>query len=119
VSVDQIDIAKLSVGMPVEIALDALPDSAYTGTLLEIDTTVQDGGDYYGGGGSTNYKAKVVFTKKPEDTILGAMTARLTIVLDEVHNVLVVPNMAISNGFEGTTVMKVENGKYKKVTIET
>jgi multidrug resistance efflux pump len=39
IDVDQSDITKLSVGMPVQIALDALPDSAYTGTLAEIDTT--------------------------------------------------------------------------------
>ena len=45
--VDQTDIAKLSIGMAVQINLDALPDSAYTGTLLEIDTTAQDDG-YYG-----------------------------------------------------------------------
>ncbi|MDR0859514.1 MAG: HlyD family efflux transporter periplasmic adaptor subunit [Candidatus Peribacteria bacterium] len=67
-NVDQTDIAKLSVGMPVKILLDALPDSPYTGTLVEIDTTAGDG-DGYGGGGAS-YKAKVVFTKKPDDIIL-------------------------------------------------
>ena len=46
------------------------------------------------------------------------MTARLTITLDEIRDVVVVPNMAISNGFNGAMVMKVENGKYKKVLVE-
>jgi hypothetical protein len=65
---------------------------------LEIDTTAGDdnNGGYYGGG--TSYKAKVVFTKRPEDTILGAMTATVTIVLEEKYEVLMVPNIAISYG---------------------
>jgi multidrug efflux pump subunit AcrA (membrane-fusion protein) len=120
-SVDQADITKLNVGMEVAIILDALPDSPYTGKLIEIDTTAGDDADYGGGygGGSTSYKAKVVFTKKPEDTILGAMTARVTIVLEEAHDVLVVPNIAISQGSDGSSVvMKVENGKYKKTPVE-
>ncbi|MDR3168677.1 MAG: efflux RND transporter periplasmic adaptor subunit [Candidatus Peribacteria bacterium] len=103
--------------MPVQIVLDALPGSPYTGTLLEIDTTSQ-GNDSNYGGGATTYKAKVVFTKKPEDTILGAMTARLKIVLEEVFDVVLAPNIAISRGFEGTFVMKAEQGKYKKVPVE-
>jgi multidrug efflux pump subunit AcrA (membrane-fusion protein) len=116
-SVDQADITKLQVGMSVEIVLDALPESPYTGTLIEIDTTAGDEGNY--GGGGTSYKAKVVFTKKPEDKILGAMTAKLTIVLEEEHDILVVPNIAISKGNDGSSVvMKVENGKYKKTPVE-
>jgi len=118
VDVDQSDIVKLSVGMSIQIILDALPYSAYTGVLIEIDTTAQDDGGYYYGGGSTNYKAKVVFTKKVEDIILGAMTATLTIVLDELYDVLIVPNIAISHGIDGAAVMKVEHGKYKKVPVE-
>ena len=116
--VDQSDIVKILVGMPVQIILDALPMSPYTGVLLEIDTTAGDdmGGWYYGGG--TTYKAKVVFTKKPEDTILWAMTAGVTIILDEEYDVLMIPNMAVSYGNEGPMVMKVEKGKYKKVPVE-
>lgn len=114
-SIDQSDITKLVVGMPVQITLDALPDSMYTWTLVEIDTTAGDEQPYDGG---TSYKAKIVFTKKAEDIILWAMTARVTIVLDEIHDVLVVPNIAISSTFDGIFVMKVENGKYKKVAIE-
>jgi hypothetical protein len=42
----------------------------------------------------------VVFTKKPDDVILGSMTAMITIILEEAHDVLVVPNIAISEGFQ-------------------
>ena len=99
--IDQSDIVKVSVGVPVQIVLDALPGAPYTGILLEIDTTAGEdmyGGGYYGGG--TSYKAKVVFTKRPEDTILGAMTASVTIILEESYDVLMVPNIAISFGNE-------------------
>ncbi|MDR0859515.1 MAG: hypothetical protein LBO09_00605 [Candidatus Peribacteria bacterium] len=46
------------------------------------------------------------------------MTAMITIILEEAHDVLTVPNIAISEGFQGPMVMKVENGKYKKVAVE-
>ncbi|MDR0649866.1 MAG: hypothetical protein LBG59_00205 [Candidatus Peribacteria bacterium] len=46
------------------------------------------------------------------------MTATVTIVLQEAHDVLVVPNIAISNEIEGAFVMKVEHEKYTKVPIE-
>jgi len=117
--IDQADIVKVSVGMSVQISLDALPMSPYVGTLLEIDTTAGDDMyGYYGYGWGASYKAKVVFTKKPEDTILGAMTARVEIVLDEAYDVLMVPNIAISFWPNGPMVMKVENGKYKKIPVE-
>jgi multidrug efflux pump subunit AcrA (membrane-fusion protein) len=112
--VDQSDIMKLTPGMSVQIKLDALPQSPYTGTLIEIDTTAGEGGGY----GGTNYKAKVVFVKKPEDTILGAMTATVTIVLEEAYGVIMVPNMAISSELDTNYVMKVEQRKYKKVPVE-
>ncbi|MDD2536894.1 MAG: HlyD family efflux transporter periplasmic adaptor subunit [Candidatus Absconditabacteria bacterium] len=116
--VDQADIIKLRVGMEVQISLDALPMSPYTGTLTEIDTTAGDDEYGYYGGGGTTYKAKVIFTKKPEDTILGAMTAMVTIVLEEAYDVLVVPNIAISTTAQGAVVMRVEDGKYKKAFVQ-
>lgn len=113
--VDQSDIMKLTPGMSVQITLDALPHSLYTGTLVEIDTTAGDEGGY---GGGTNYKAKVVFVKKPEDTILGAMTATVTIILEEAYDVILVPNMAISIEPDNTYLMKVEQNMYKKVPVK-
>ncbi|GHV22248.1 hypothetical protein FACS189428_4030 [Clostridia bacterium] len=47
------------------------------------------------------------------------MTATVTIILEEVYEVITVPNIAISQGSDGSSVvMKVENGKYKKTPIE-
>jgi len=113
--VDQIDIVKLQVWMEVQILLDALPGSDYTGTITEIDTTAW-WEDYYWW--STTYKAKVVFQKKAEDSILGSMTATVSVILDEAHDVLVVPNIAISNEMEWSFVMKVIDWKYHKTPVE-
>ena len=117
--IDQTDIVKLEVWKEVQITLDALPDSAYTWILSEIDTTAGDSWwDFYGGW-STSYKAKVIFNKKAEDTILGSMTATVNIELDRADDVLTVPNIAISYDNEsGPVVMKVVNWKYKKTPIE-
>ncbi|GHV22252.1 hypothetical protein FACS189428_4040 [Clostridia bacterium] len=45
--VDQSDVMKLVPGMSVQITLDALPGSEYTGTLMEIDTTAGDDNNAY------------------------------------------------------------------------
>ena len=114
--IDQSDIVKLEAGKEVQISLDALPWSLYTGILSEIDTTAWNDWDY---GWSTSYKAKVVFNKKEEDTILWSMTATVTIVLEKSENVIAIPNIAISQDSQGQyIVMKVVNWKYKKTPIE-
>lgn len=118
--IDQTDIVKLEVWKEVQISLDALPGSSYTWILSEIDTTAWDSGwDYYGWW-STSYKAKVVFSKNAEDTILWSMTASVIIVLERADDVLVVPNIAISydNKTMGPVVMKVVDWKYTKTPIE-
>lgn len=55
--VDQIDIVKIAVGMPVQVVLDALSEETFTGVISEIDTMSD----------SSTYKAKVVFQKKSAD----------------------------------------------------
>jgi hypothetical protein len=45
------------------------------------------------------------------------MTATVTIVLEEAHEVMMVPNIAISTTEDWPVVMKIENGKYKKTPI--
>ena len=117
--IDQTDIVKLEVWKEVNIFLDALPGSVYTWILTEIDTTWW-GGNGYDYWWSTSYKAKVIFTKKEEDTILWSMTATVNIVLEKAENVIVAPNIAISYDSKNfqSIVMKVVDGKYKKTPIE-
>ena len=118
--IDQTDIVKLEVWKEVQISLDALPWSTYTWILSEIDTTAWDSWwDYYGGW-STSYKAKVIFSKNAEDTILWSMTATVNIILDRADDVLTIPNIAISYDNESyePVVMKVVNWKYQKTQIE-
>ena len=118
--IDQTDIVKLEVWKEVQISLDALPWTTYTWILSEIDTTAWDSWwDYYWWW-STSYKAKVVFSKNAEDTILWSMTATVNIVLDKADDVLIIPNIAISYDNESyePVVMKVVNWKYQKTPIE-
>ena len=117
--IDQTDIVKLEVWKEVQISLDALPGSSYTWILSEIDTTAWDSWSDYYGWWSTSYKAKVIFTKNADDTILWSMTATVNIVLDRADDVLIVPNIAISyDDNYSPIVMKVVNDKYKKTPIE-
>lgn len=105
--------------MPVEVFVDAFPESVYTGTFSEIDTMPNHGGEFGGGGGS--YKAKVVFQKtNPEERILGGMSANVQIMLNQVKDAIVIPNPAIVDNQQGQKVVRLQqaNGEWKDQVIE-
>ncbi len=84
--VDQIDIVKLSLNMPVTVSVDAFPGEVYSGYFSEIDTMPN----------GNSYKASVVFQKhSPEEKILGGMTANVNVILNEERGKVVIPNPAI------------------------
>ncbi len=116
-SVDQIDIVKISVWLPVEIYLDAFPNSVYTGTFYEVDTMPDGGGEYW-----WSYKAKVRFQKNnSEERILWWMNANVRIIVDEVNDAIVVPNPAIveNENFEKIVRLQTSNGNWIDQVIET
>jgi HlyD family secretion protein len=89
VSVDEIDIDQVTLGQEVEITLDALPDTVVTGTVADIAPTAA--GD---GVGIVTYQ--VTINIAAEDVPLRpGMSANAAIVVEEVDDVLVVPNWAI------------------------
>lgn len=96
-NIDQIDIVKVKVGMSVTVTVDALPGIEFTGHFSEIDT-MSDG---------SSYKAKVVFQKhSDEEKILGGMYANVGVLINQLQDIMVVPNPAIADGAEGTKVVR-------------
>lgn len=99
--VDQIDIVKISVGMPVQVVLDALSDQVFSGVISEIDTMSE----------SSSYKASVVFQKNSDDQkVLGGMSASVKVTLEEVKDTLVVPSPAIADNEKGEKIVKLKKG---------
>lgn len=100
--VDQIDIVKISVGMPVEVTVDAFADEVFSGVISEIDTMSE----------SSTYKANVVFQKNSEDQkVLGGMSANVKVTLEEAKDVVIVPSPAIADSKNGEKIVKLKKGE--------
>lgn len=111
-NVPEADIAKVSVGNPVTITLDALPGEVFQGKVIHIDPaeTVIDG--------VTNFKIKVAFDKN-DPRIKTGVTANLGIETLRKPRVLTLPQLGIIENDSGTFVDKVVNGKTERASIST
>ena len=88
VSVDEIDIAGLEVGLPVEITVDAFPGLVVTGIVERIGPAAMLTG------GAVTYP--VVIALDPTDEPLRAgMTATTVILVEELEDELLVPNWLV------------------------
>lgn len=97
--VDQIDIVKISVWMPVQVVLDALSDQTFTGVISEIDTMSE----------SSSYKASVVFQKHSDDQkVLGGMSASVKVTLEQATDTIIVPSPAIADNVNGEKIVKLK-----------
>jgi len=88
VSVDEIDVANVEVGLPVEVTVDALPDQVLTGTVERIGPagTVDEGAVVY----------PVVVSLDPTDLPLRAgMSATAVIMVEELTDQLLIPNWVV------------------------
>ena len=88
VTVDEIDVAKLRVGLPAEITVDALPDLTLTGTVERIGpaATLNEGAVSY----------PLVVALDPTDAPLRAgMSATAVIMVEELTDQLLIPNWVV------------------------
>ena len=114
VDVDEVDVARISEGQFVEIALDSLPGETVTGAVDVIAPTATDIG------GIISYIVRV--TLDPTEASLRAgMTATAIIAVDEVEGAILVPNWAVridrSTG-EAFVNVRDKEGNIEEVSIE-
>lgn len=98
--VSEIDLSSLAIGQPATLEFDAIADKVYEGEVIEIGMIGSNSQ------GVVNYPVTVRVTN-PDESIRPGMTASVTIITDQVDDVLLVPNKAIrtSNGQQTVTVM--------------
>ena len=127
-SVDELDISKVSVGQKVSITADAVEGKTFTGEVTKVNIS----------GTTTNGVTAYPVTVKITDTegLLPGMNVTAEIVVESVSNVLAVPVDAISRGnmilvckdaskmktSDGTTLVTDKSGipegfEYVKVTL--
>jgi HlyD family secretion protein len=87
-TVDELDIAAVRVGQPVEITLDALPDRVLSGVVDRIDLAPTSDE-------TTTEFPLVVRLESAQQEVRVGMTAALNIQVAHKENVLLVPNWAL------------------------
>ena len=88
VEVSEVDINSVSIGQPVALSFDAILGKEYHGQVVEVaqtGTSVQ---------GVVNFKVTVELTDADPDVKPG-MTAAVNIVVNEMQDVVLVPNRAV------------------------
>ena len=96
ISIDELDITALKVGMTAQVRIDALGGEKYSATITEIGNT----GTSNGG----NSKYTVELTMDRAENMLSGMNATATIVLSTADNVLTIPSDALVENGNQTVV---------------
>ena len=88
VAIDEMDIARLTVGQPARITLDALPGETLEGQVTAIAPAATSEG------GVVTYQARIDLAPTDLHLLVG-MTVTAEIIVQRLENVLLVPNWAI------------------------
>ena len=87
ITIDELDIRYLQVGMTAQIRIDALGGEKYTASITEIGNSGTNNGG--------NSKYTVMLSMDRAENMLSGMTATATIVLSTVSDVLTIPADAL------------------------
>lgn len=93
VEVDETEIVKIDLGQPVDIEIDAFPDTVFQGEVVEIGNTaiLASSGS---SGMSTNFRVKVIF-KDVNKKVRPGMSATVDIETARRDNALAIPYSAV------------------------
>lgn len=106
------DVAKVALGQPVTLTIDALKGWTATGSVSYIASAAESSN------GVVTYAVRVSFPDDDERVRVG-MTANLTITTDEADGVLLVPSTALLPQGAGHAVQVVDpDGAAREVAVE-
>jgi len=110
VQVSEVDINSVQVDQPVTLTFDAIAGKSYTGKVSEVaqaGDTVQ---------GAVNFTVTVVLTDT-DKSVKPGMTAAVTITVEQINNVLLVPNRAVRLVNNQRVVYVLQNGQPVEVNV--
>jgi RND family efflux transporter MFP subunit len=111
VLVAEVDIPKVKVGQPVEIAIDALPGQTFQGTISKVQPVSESSS------GVVNYPVAIRLEGENLENVLPGMTAVATILDESVDPGWLVPSTSIRE-FEGEHyVMVVQGDQQQRVKV--
>ena len=96
ITIDELDISALQVGMTAQVKIDALGGEKYTATITEIGNTGTNNGG--------NSKYTVELTMDRAENMLSGMNATATLVLSTASDILTIPADALVEDGNQTVV---------------
>ena len=113
-NIDETEVGRLHVGLPVRITVGALQDLAFDAALEYIAPKATESN------GTNLFEIKASVTVPADVTIRSGYSANAEIVLQEEHDVLTIPESAIQYDGEATYVfVKEADGNYVRRDVET
>ena len=113
ISLNEVDAAKIKVGMKATMTFDAIDGLEITGKVANIDTigTVTQG--------VVTYNVKIVFDMQ-DDRVKSGMSTNTTIIIDSKTDVLSIESSAIKTDSNGGTYVQIldANGQPQNVTVQ-
>ncbi len=117
-NIDETEVGQLDLGVPMKITIGALQDLQFDASLEYISPKATESN----GANQFEIKAAVVLPNEPQKsqarTLRSGYSANAEIVLDEVQQVLTVPESAIEFSGDSTFVYVVKGKDGKKSTYE-
>lgn len=107
VQVGEKDIAKIAVGQSANVTYPAFPDIVSQGTVTAI-ASVANSDTANGGGGSATFNVDILI-EAPDARLKPGMTAEVSVVTEQLDDVVMVPTMALMT----------EDGKHYYVNVAT
>jgi HlyD family secretion protein len=110
VQVSEVDINRISLGQSARLLFDAIPNKEYNGQVTEVapvGSSVQ---------GVVDFTVTVELTN-PDQDVRPGMTAAVNIVVNELQDVLLVPNRAVRVSEGKRIVYVLQNGLPQQVEI--
>lgn len=114
VRINEVDVAKITKGMKVEIKPDAFSDSTFTGTVASIANLAVNKE------GSSKIKVFPVeiLLNETHKNLLPGLTVSCRIIIDEIEDVLYVPLDAVFTEGDKSYVYRKSGGDFQKTAIE-
>jgi len=115
VKINEVDIAKISKGLNVEIKPDAFSDSKFGGVVTEVANLAVNKQ------GSTKIKVfpVSVYLNETDKNLLPGLTVSCRIIIDKLDDVLYVPIVAVNTEAGINFVYKKTATGFKKIEVET
>jgi len=110
ISVSEIDINEIEIGQSVSITFDAIPNKEYEGAISKVSQAGDDTS------GIVEFTVTISITNADEE-IKPGFTAVATVMITEVENAVLVPNLAIQT-MDGSNVVMVVDSENNITTVQ-